>query len=83
MHSSRAAESKRRALEKYASERMLYVPNIKMYRRLRSGSVHFLGTCEKKAAAQCQILIFPAGDTRFFFGRRCCAAVFFRTRKVH
>ena len=29
-------------------------------------SVHFLGACVKRTAAQCQILIFPAGETRFF-----------------
>jgi len=29
-------------------------------------SVHFLGTCEKKTASQCQIPTFPAGETRFF-----------------
>jgi len=28
--------------------------------------VHFLGTCEKRTAAQCQIPIFSAGETRFF-----------------
>jgi len=27
--------------------------------------VHFLGTCEKRIAAQCQIPIFSAGETRF------------------
>ena len=27
--------------------------------------MHFLGTCEKGTAAQCQILIFSAGETRF------------------
>jgi len=42
------------------------VPDIKMYTELRSRSVHFLGICEKRAAAQCQILIFHAGKTRFF-----------------
>jgi len=28
--------------------------------------VHFLGTCEKRTAAQCQIPIFSAGETSFF-----------------
>jgi len=28
--------------------------------------VHFLGTCENKTAAQCEVLILPAGETRFF-----------------
>ena len=31
---------------------LLHVPNVKMQRRLRSRSVHFLGTCEKRSAAQ-------------------------------
>jgi len=29
-------------------------------------SVHFLGSCEKRTAAQCQIPIFSAAETRFF-----------------
>ena len=33
---------------------------------MRSRSVHFLDTCEKRNAAQCQLRIFPAGETRFF-----------------
>jgi len=28
--------------------------------------VHFLGTCKKENAAQCQIPIFHAGETRLF-----------------
>jgi len=28
--------------------------------------VHFLGKCEKRTAAQCQIPIFPAVEKRFF-----------------
>ena len=34
---------------------LLYVPNIKMYRRLRSGSVHNFGTCAWRTEAQWQI----------------------------
>ena len=45
---------------------LLYVPSIKMQRSLRSRSVHFLGTCEKKTTAQCQIPMFSAGETHFF-----------------
>ena len=47
---------------------MPYVPNIKILRGLRSGSVHFLGTCVMKleTAAQYQILIFPAVKHVFF-----------------
>jgi len=37
--------------------------------------VHFPGTCEKRTAAQCQIPIFSAGETRFFPGFCHCAAV--------
>ena len=37
--------------------------------------MHFLGTCEKKIAAQCQIPIFCCGRNTFFPRSRCCAAV--------
>ena len=47
---------------------LLYVPNVKMQRRLRSRSVQsrFLDICKKRSAAQCQIPIFSSGETRFF-----------------
>ena len=37
-----------------------------MYRRLRPRTMNILGTCEKRTSVQCQILIFSAGETRFF-----------------
>ena len=33
---------------------------------MRSRSVHNFSTCEKRTAAQCQMPIFPASNTRFF-----------------
>jgi len=53
--SSRAAESKRRALGNYFPD----VPNIKMQRRLRSRAVHHFGTCVWRTAAQWQNPNFP------------------------
>ena len=54
---------------------MLFVLDITMQKSLRCRSVHFLGTCEKKTAAQCQIPIFSRAKN-IFFGCHC-AAVFF------
>ena len=68
---SRAAGSKRQALENYFYERICHM--FLMSRRLRSKAVHFLGTCStciKRTAAQCQILIFFCGRNTFFFGSR-------------
>ena len=45
---------------------LLYVPDVKIQKGHRPRSVHFLGMCEKRTAAQCQIPIFPAGETRYF-----------------
>jgi len=62
-----AAEIKTPSARKlFSRTNLLYVPKFKMYRRLRSRSVHVLGTCEQRTAAQCQIPIFSAGETRFF-----------------
>ena len=36
----------------FSRANLLYVPNIKMYRRLRSGSVHNFGTCVWRTATQ-------------------------------
>jgi len=37
--------------------------------------MHFLGTCEKRTAAKCEIPIFFCGQNTFFFRSRHCAAV--------
>ena len=42
-----------------------YVPNIRMYQRLRSKSAHFLSTCLWKTATQWQNPIFPAAKHVF------------------
>jgi len=66
-HSSRAAESKRRALGNYFCERICYIFLISKCRGDRVLVLcNFWGTCKKRTAAQCQIPIFPAGETRFF-----------------
>jgi len=75
--SSRAAESKRRAIGNIFRANLLYVPNIKMLRRLRSRSVHCLGTCEERTATQCQIPIFWANETLHFLGSLHCAVILF------
>jgi len=51
-----------------------YVSSIKVQRSLRCSSVHFLGICVMRTAAQCQILIFCRRKI-FFFGSRHYAAV--------
>jgi len=46
--------------------------------------VHFVGTCEKKTAVQCQFLTFPAGETRFFRKSPLrSGSLFASTQKVH
>jgi len=45
--------------------------------RLRSRSVHFLGTCVYKSVERWQNLIFSAGETHCFFGSRFYSAVLF------
>ena len=50
--SSRAAESKRRALGNYLSELICYMFLLSKCRRLRSRSVHNFGTCVWRTAAQ-------------------------------
>ena len=62
--SSRAAKSNRRALENNFPERICYMFFIPEW--MRSRSVPFLGTCEKRYAAQCQMPIFCTGETCFF-----------------
>jgi len=52
---------------------LLYVPNIKMQRRLKSRSVHNFSTREKRTAAQ-QNPIFPLLKHVFFPGSRHCAS---------
>ena len=51
-----------------------YVSRIKVQRSLRCSSVHFLGICVMRTAAQCQILIFCRRKI-FFFASRHYAAV--------
>ena len=51
----------------FSRANLLHVYNVKMQRSLKSRSVHFLDTCEKRAAAQCKILVFPAGEKHFFW----------------
>ena len=50
--SSRVAGSKRRALKNCFSQRILYVFPMSKCRSLRSRSVQFVGTCEKRSAAR-------------------------------
>jgi len=67
--SSRAAQSKHRALGSYFSDEFairFYIFNIKMNRRLRSRSVHIFGTCVWRTAAQWQNPIFPASKQVFY-----------------
>jgi len=66
------------SIHQYVCLCLVYV----FYRCLRF--VHFLGTCEKRTAAQCQIPIFSAGETRFFRKSPLrSGSLFASTQKVH
>ena len=55
-----------RARKLFFRANLLYVPNIKMQRRLRCRSVHNFGTCVWRTAAQWQNPICPALKNFFF-----------------
>ena len=77
-HSSRAAESKRRALENQIFRaNLLYVPNINLQRRLRSRSVHCVWYLRTENCCAMPNSDFSCGRNTFLFGSRHCAAVFF------
>jgi len=83
--SSMSVRSKRRVLEKYFLKRICQIFLILKCRGSESRSVHFWGTCEKRTATQCQILIFPACQNSFFFRKSPLrsGSLFASTLKVH